>query len=190
VSYFVLPMKMDPEMGLVADLPLNKEPEIILLPKHKEWCVCLSSELSEMQQSGSLPNDVTPTRKSLVLLLESATAYPPALVLTREELSKHPQELNREEFLLKAEERLRYHYSNQANAGFVLAETVASDTAHFPNGLFCWILGPSSSFGLHHREPSVMAISADLQLYSTPARFWAMPGESRKPGGPKPKDLV
>jgi hypothetical protein len=111
---------------------------------------------------------VLPVSSQLAILLNSAKAWPPALAIARDDLSRHgqldwgPREI--EPFLV---ETLGRRLREQADRPFVLAEAAVSEPGYKTPGEFQWILRylPPSA----ESAAKVVWVSPDFCLYTDPA---------------------
>jgi len=79
----------------------------------------------------------------LECFLMTAEGYPPALALTRRDLSNNPRirAMDQDEFSRAAVDCLRDHLRGQRTSGFFLAEALSDQVGYLRKGGFYWIIG-------------------------------------------------
>ena len=110
--------------------------------------------------------DVPPGAKKLTYteaaLVESATQYPPAIALTRNE-AKLQDIQDKGVFLNWVLGRLDYHLAQQAEAKYLLAKSLDPGDPDLSFGAYYWILGISDESAM------IDWVSRDFFIYKSPA---------------------
>ena len=106
---------------------------------------------------------VEPVPDRLAELLDSAKAYPPALALTRDQVSKQPT-YSKHDFTAALVQQLRFHLDGQRAMPFFLAVARVTELGYKEAGGYYWIVG--------YQSGTVAWVSRDYFVYHDPVEHF------------------
>lgn len=156
------------EEGRIPNVP--EDTPFILIAGEPDYCDwgLFECDLSDDYEFNEY---IQPISEELDILLYSASSYPPAIAIAREDLEvslRKMKNVSREDFSDMFQNILKQYLQLQKHSGHFLAEALEDDEDYMIKGAFYWIIGYDQV------SDEVKWVSDDYYIYENPAKSFGL----------------